>query len=176
MEHTAGYKCKQHEDSKLCNATRFESISQSLKLADKTYVLEHCYAAKQHLVHSIPGPYKGHLETGILKQRPTLDTTRSNQYQVQAQVDNVTSYFTPLARDNIAELYDHHRFDSAAECLEFIDSLVADCKYPSPVAERVDGGVRGPYPRQRELKAANEWPTSTLAPGGSNPGDYLDQI
>jgi hypothetical protein len=149
MEHMAIYECKQLADGKLCNATRFESISHSLKLADNTYELEHCYAAKQHLVYSIAGTYKGHLETGILKQRPKLDTTRSNQYQVQAHVDNVTSYFSPLARDNIAELYDHHCFDSATEYLEFIDSLVTDWKYPSPVAERVDGGVRGPYPRQR---------------------------
>jgi hypothetical protein len=68
------------------------------------------------------------------------------------------------ARDNIAQLYDLHRFESAAERLEFIDSLLADNKYLCPVAEHVEGGVRGPNPTQRESKAANEWPASTLLP------------
>jgi len=112
----------------------------------------------------------------MLKQRPTLDNTRSNQYQVRAQVNKVKSHFIQSARDNIAELYDLHRFESAAECLEFIDSLLADNKYLFPVAERVEGGVRGPNPTQRESKAANIWPASTLLPGGSNPGLYLHQI
>jgi len=34
--------------------------------------------------------------------------------------------------------------------LEFIDSLLADNKYLFPIAERVEGGVRGPNPTQRE--------------------------
>jgi len=80
------------------------------------------------------------------------------------------------ARDNIAELYDLHRFESAAERLEFIDSLLADNQYLFPVAERVEGGVRGPYPTQRESIANNEWPASTLLPGGRNPAVYLHQI
>jgi hypothetical protein len=54
------------------------------------------------------------------------------------------------ARDNIAELYDLHCIESAAECLEFIDSLLAHNKYLFPVAEHVEGGVRGPNPTQRE--------------------------
>jgi len=90
-----------------------------------------------------------------------LDITSSNRYQVQAQVDKVTSHFIQSARTNIAELYDLHRFESDTEHLEFIDSLLADNKYLFPVAEHVDGGVRGPNPAQRESKAANDWPVST---------------
>jgi hypothetical protein len=112
----------------------------------------------------------------MLKQRPTLDITRSNWYQVRAQVDKVKSHFIQSARDNIAELYDLHRFESTAERLEFIDSLLADNKYLFPIAERVEGGVRGPNATQRESKAANEWLASTLLPGGSNPAVYLHQI
>jgi hypothetical protein len=64
----------------------------------------------------------------MLKQWPMLDITRSNRYQVRAQVDKVKSHFIQSARDNTAELYDLHRFESAAERLEFIDSLLADKK------------------------------------------------
>jgi hypothetical protein len=60
--------------------------------------------------------------------------------------------------------------------LEFIDSLLADNKYVFHIAEHVEGGVRGPNPTQRELKAANEWLVSTLLPSGSNPAVYLYQI
>jgi hypothetical protein len=74
------------------------------------------------------------------------------------------------------ELYDLHRIESAAERLELIDSLLADNKYLFPIAEHVEGGVRTPNPTQRESKAANEWPASTLLPGGSNPTVYLHQI
>jgi hypothetical protein len=105
-----------------------------------------------------------------------LDITRSNRYQAQAQVDNVKSHFIQSVRDNIAEVYDLHRFESAAERLDFNDSVLADNKYLFPVAERVEGGVRGPNPTQRESKAANEWLASTLLPGGSNPAVYLHQI
>jgi len=105
----------------------------------------------------------------MLKQRPTLDITCSNRYQVRAHVDKVISHFIQSARDNIAELYDLHRFESATEHLEFIDSLLADNKYPFPVAEHVEGGVRGPNPMQRELKAANTWPASTVLCCRSNP-------
>jgi len=112
----------------------------------------------------------------MLKQRPTLEITHLNLYHVRAQVDKVKSHFIQSATDYIAELYDLHRFESATDHLEFIDSLLADNKYLFPVAERVEGGVRGPNPTQRESKAANEWPASTLLPGGSNPGVYLHQI
>ena len=112
----------------------------------------------------------------MLKQWPTLDITRSNWYQVRAQVDKVKSHFIQSVRDNIAELYDLHHFESAAERLEFIDSLLADNKYLFPVAEHVEVGVHCPNPTQRESKAANEWPASTLLPGGSNPAVYLHQI
>jgi len=69
--------------------------------------------------------HKGDLERGMLKQWPTLDITHSNRYQVRAQVDKVQYHIIQSARDNIAELYDLHRFESAAERLEFIDSLLA---------------------------------------------------
>jgi len=120
--------------------------------------------------------HKGDLERGMLNQRPTVDITRSNRYQVRAQADKVKSHFIQSVRDNIAELYDLHHFESAAERLEFIDSLLADNKYLFPVAERVEGGVRGPNPTQRESKADNEWLASTLLPGGGNPAVYLHQI
>jgi len=100
----------------------------------------------------------------------------AHRYQVRSQLDKVKSHFIQSARDNIAELYDLHRFELAAERLEFIDSLLADNKYLLPVAEHVEGGVRGPNPTQRESKAANEWPASTLLPVGSNPAVYLHQI
>ena len=112
----------------------------------------------------------------MVKQRPTLDIGRSNWYQVQAQVDKVKSHFIQSARDNIAELYDLHRFEFAAECLEFIDSVLADNKYLFPVAERVEGGVHGRNPIQRESKAADKWPTSTLLSEGTNPTVYLHQF
>jgi len=176
VDQTAVYECNRLGDSKLCNATRFESISWRPTLADNRDVLEHCYAAKQHFVHSIWGTHRGDLERGMLNQRPTLDITRSNRYQVRAQVDKIKSHFIQSARENIAELYDLHRFESAAERLEFIDSLLADNEYLFPIAERVEGGARGPNPTQRESKAANKWLASTLLPGGSNPGVYLHQI
>jgi len=66
------------------------------------------------------------------------------QYQVRAQVDKVKSHSIQSARENIAELYNLHRFESAAERLEFIDSLLVDNKYLFPIAERVEGGVHGP--------------------------------
>jgi hypothetical protein len=112
----------------------------------------------------------------MLKQRLTLDITCSNRYHVCAQVDKIKSHLIPSVRDNIAERYDLHRFESAAERLEFIDSLLADNKYLFPVAERVEGGVRSPDPTQRESKAANKWPASTSLPVGSNPAVYLHQI
>jgi len=112
----------------------------------------------------------------MLNQRPTLDITRSNRYQVRAQVDKVKSHFIQSAREEIAELYDLHWFQSAAERLEVLDSLLADNKYLFPIAEGVEDGVSGPNPMQRESKAANKWLAYTLLPGGSNPAVYLHQI
>jgi len=112
----------------------------------------------------------------MLKQRPTLDITCSHWDQVRAQVDQVKSYLIQSASDNIVELYDLHCFESNAERLEFINSLLADNKYLCPLAERVEGGVCGPNPTQRVLKAANEEPASTRLPGRRNPADYLHQI
>jgi len=176
VEHTVVYQCKRLGDRKVCNAMCFKSSSWRPTLADNRDVLEHRYAAKQHLVHSIWGPHKGHLERGMLKQRPMLDIRHSNRYQVRTQVDKVKYHFIQSARDNIAELYDLHRFESATESLELIDSLLADNKYLFPVAKRVEDGVHGPNPTQRESKAANEWPASTLHPGRSNRTVHLHQI
>jgi len=112
----------------------------------------------------------------MLKQRPTLDTTCSNRYQVRTQVDKVKSHYIQSARDNISELYDLHCFESATERLEFFDSLLAHNEYLFPIAGHVEDGVRGPNPTQRESKAATEWLASTSLPGGSNPAVYLHQI
>jgi len=112
----------------------------------------------------------------MVKQRPTLDITRSNWYQVRAQFDKFISHFIQLARVNIAELYGLHCFECDAEHLEFIYSRLADNKYLFPVAESVGGGVRYPNPTQSVSKAADEWPASTLLPAGSNPWVYLHQI
>jgi len=79
-------------------------------------------------------------------------------------------------RDNIAELYDLHRFESAAERLEFIYSLLADNQYLLPIAEGVEGGVCGPNSMQRVSKAANQWLASTSLPGRSIHTVYLHQI
>jgi len=112
----------------------------------------------------------------MLQQRPMLDITRSNRYQVRAHVDKITSHFIQSERDSRAELYDLHNFESDAEHLEFIDSLLADNKYLFPVAECVEGGVRGPNSMQRESKAANKWPASTRLSGRSNPVVDLHKI
>jgi hypothetical protein len=61
--------------------------------------------------------HKGDLERGMLKQWPTLDITHLNRYWVRAQVDKVKSHFIQSVRDNIAELYDLRRIESAAERL-----------------------------------------------------------
>jgi len=97
----------------------------------------------------------------MLEQRPTLDITRSNWYPVQAPVDKVKSHYIQSAKDNIADLYDLHRFESDPHSVQFIDCLLPDNKYLFPVAERVEGGVCSPNPTQRELKVASKWPVST---------------
>jgi len=109
----------------------------------------------------------------MLKQWPTLDITRSKQYQVQAQVDKVRSHFIQSAEDNIAEHYDLHHLESDPEHLQFVDSLLAENTYFFPVEERAEGVVRSPNPTQWESKAAKVWPASTLLPGGSNPAAHL---
>jgi hypothetical protein len=88
----------------------------------------------------------------------------------------VNSNLIQSVRDNIAVLYDRNRFVSAAECVEFIHSVLAENKYLFPVAERVEGGVRGPNATQRESKADNELLASTLLPGGSNHAVGLHQL
>jgi len=92
---------------------------------------------------------KADLESGIQKRCPRLDSTNSKQYQIRAEVNKVTSNFGELRRDDIAEHYDLHCFESNTECLEFIDSPLANIKDQFPVAECVEGGVCGPNPVQR---------------------------
>ena len=53
---------------------------------------------------------------------------------------------------------------------------MADNKCLFPVAERVEGGVHGPNPTQRESNADNELLASTFHCGGSNPAVDLNQI
>jgi hypothetical protein len=120
--------------------------------------------------------HKGDRERSMLKLWPTLDSTCSIWYQVRAEVDKVTSHFIHSARNHTAEYYDLHRFESDTVHLEFIDSLLADNKYLFPVAECVEGSVRGPNQTQKVSKAANEWPASTVLPEGSDPGVYLYPI
>ena len=105
-----------------------------------------------------------------------FEITCSNRYLVPAQVDMVKSHFIQSTRNNIAELYDLHCFESDAERLEFIDSLLADNQCHFCLAERVEGGVLGPNPMQRESKADNKWPASTLLPRRSNPTIHLYHI
>jgi len=106
----------------------------------------------------------------MLKKQPILDDTCSIRDQVLAPVDKAKSHFIQSARDHIAQLYDLHRFESDPEHLEFIHSLLADNKSLFLLAEHVAGGVGGPNPTLRVLKAAKEWLASTSLPGGSNPG------
>jgi hypothetical protein len=91
----------------------------------------------------------------MMTRWPTGDITLSNWYQVRAKVDNFKFHFIQPARDNIAELYDLHRFESAAEHLDFIDSILADNKYQFPESEHVESGVHGTNPTQRESNDAN---------------------
>jgi len=112
----------------------------------------------------------------MLKQRPTLDITHSNQYKVHAQVDMVKFHFIQLPKDNRAELCALPCFESDAERLQFVDSVLADNKYLFPVAEREEGGERGPNRMQRVSKAANKCLASTFLPGGSNPAVYHHQM
>jgi hypothetical protein len=74
---------------------------------------------------------------------------------VTSQVDMVRSHFIQSGSDNTAELNDTHPCESAAEHLEFIDSLLTASTYPFPVAEPVTGGVHSPNPTHRMSKAAN---------------------
>jgi len=112
----------------------------------------------------------------MLKQWPMLDIIRSDRHQVQAQGDKVKSHFIQSARDNIADHHDLCHSEFTAERVEFIDTLPAHNKNVFPIAERVEGGVRGPNPTESESKAANEWPASALRSGGRNAPVYLYQI
>jgi len=92
--------------------------------------------------------YKGDLERTLQMQPPTLDTIDSNRYQVQVQVDKVTSHLIQPARNNIAERYDLQRFKSATDHLELIDSIQAANQDGVPLVERAEGGVRSRNPAQ----------------------------
>jgi hypothetical protein len=73
-------------------------------------------------------------------------------------------------------MYDLHHFESDTECLEFIISLLADNMYLFPIAQHMQGGVRGQNPTRSKLKVANNWRSSTVRPGGSNRTVNLHQI
>jgi hypothetical protein len=88
----------------------------------------------------------------------------------------VKSHFIQSAWNNNAWLSGFHRLASAAEHLQFFDSLVADNKYLFHIPKCVEGDVHCPNPTQRESKAAHEWPSSTLLPGQSNPVVDFDTI
>jgi len=176
VEQTAVTECKEFGDRKLCYMMGCAGISWSPTLADYSDVVEPCNAATQHLVQRIRGTHKGDLEWGMLNQTPTLSITCSNWYQVHAQVDQATSHFITIGRDNIAEQYDLHCFQSVAECLEFIYFLLPDNGYLFPVVERVEDGVHSPNPTQSESKADNEWLASTSLPGRSNPAVFRHHI
>jgi len=75
------------------------------------------------MVYTIWGTHKADLESGMLKQRPSLDITRSNWYQVWAQVDQDIFHCIQSAQDNITELCDLQHFESDAEHVEFNYSL-----------------------------------------------------
>jgi hypothetical protein len=90
----------------------------------------------------------------MLKQQPTLVPTQSNQYKVQAPVNNNKYHFIQSAREHIAEHYGLHLFEFTAEHLEFIDSLLADNKYRFLVAEHVEEFVYSPKPTHSNFKAS----------------------
>ena len=56
----------------------------------------------------------------------------------------------------MAELYNLHCFQSYAEHLEFIDSLLADKNYLFPVAGHMEGGILRPNPTQSRKLLTNE--------------------
>jgi len=133
-QQTAVCECQRMGDIKVYNTTQFKSIVWSTTLTHNRDVLEHRYAAKQHFVHCMWGVHKEKPEWGLRKQLPTVNITCSGQHQVRPQVNKARSHFIQLAEENIAELYDLPRIESATERLEFIDSLLADNKYLISVA------------------------------------------
>jgi len=78
--------------------------------------------------------------------------------------------------DNLADVYDLHRFESTREPLEFINPQLVETESLFPVAVFVKGGVCSLHSTQRESKVTYEWPGSTLPPGRCNPNINLDQI
>ena len=98
----------------------------------------------------------------MLKQRPTLNITCSNQYQVRAHVNKVTSHPIESARNNIEKRFDLQPSESDAEGLEVINPIPADNMYHFPEVEYAERGVYGPNPMQRESNATNESRGSTL--------------
>jgi hypothetical protein len=119
--------------------------------------------------------YKGDLERGMLKQQPTLNITRANQYEVSTQVDKVHSHSIQSTLDNIGEHYGLRRFEPDANRLECIDSRLVDNKHLCRIAKHVEGGGHIANLMQRVLNTSNERPACTILLGGSNPRGYLDQ-
>jgi hypothetical protein len=96
--------------------------------------------------------------------------------QFHTQVDYDGSHFIQLVIYNIAEFYDLHCFESYAEHLEFINSLLAENKYLVRIAQHMKSGVHCPNPTQTVSKAANKYRESTFVPGVTNCGLCSDQI
>jgi hypothetical protein len=148
VEPKAIYGCKRLGVCTFFNTMCWESISLSPTLADNRDLLEHHYAAKQHFIRTIRGTHQGDLQRCMLNKRPTLAIPRLNGYQVRTQIGKVRSHLIQSFRGNIAELHDLHRFESATQSLEFIDSHLPYNKYLFPLPEHVEGGVHGQNPKQ----------------------------
>jgi hypothetical protein len=78
--------------------------------------------------------------------------------------------------DNIAEHYDHHRYESAAEHVEFSNSLLAHIENISAVAKRIKRDVHGQNPMQREFESDTQLLVSTLHPCEGIPAMDLHHI
>jgi len=176
VEQTAVHECMRLGDVKLHNPMHCQCISWSPTLVNNRHVLEHSNAAKYHHVNPICGRRKADNESGMLKPRPTFNITLSHWYLVWSQVDKPESHLIQSVRENKAELCNLHCLKSDAEHFELIDCLLEDNKYHFPVAQLVEDGVLCPNRMHRQLKAANEWPSSIFLPGGINSEVYLYQI
>jgi len=88
----------------------------------------------------------------------------------------VKSTLLQSATDNTAEHYNLHRCESAAQHLEFIDSILPNNKELCPAAQCRKSAVCGPKPKHRQSKAANECRASMYIPGAGNPAAYVHHI
>jgi len=146
----------------------WERICWRPTLGNNRDALEVHNPAKQHMVHCIWGIHKGDLERGMLKRWTMLEITHSNCYHVRTLVDEVNFHFIQITRDNIAECTDVHSFESEAQHLEMIDSLLSDNKNCFRSAERIEDGACSSNTAQIESNAANKCQASSWIASGSN--------